>query len=281
MNLGFRNGTHRIDTLVEAKVESLSGPKKVNLRDNFFHLHQWNRSGHQDCEPSSSSFIEWIYSEVGAKWGTLVDYSVPFSFKHVDFRRTRNHTLKTDEMGRIQLGFLPNIEWLQVITPNTQKWELEKHAVGRSYLPTLIHAIFEAIPSPYLSPRLGNRFPVNEFSLFELRANSFFVDHSDKISSLPGLIEISDLPAGTFMLNHHPTGHSVTIRITDGENRSGFAVSVHHDTERNYGPPLSISSIEPKDGKLHIRLANAHSSARLHVFGTAYSPLLTLIPYSN
>ena len=44
-------------------------------------------------------------------------------------------------MGRILLGFLPNIEWLQVSTPNTQKWELEKHAVGRSYLPTLIHAV--------------------------------------------------------------------------------------------------------------------------------------------
>ena len=120
---------------------------------------------------------------------------------------------------------------------------------------------------------MGNRFPVNEFSLFELRANSFFVDHSDKISTLPGLIEISDLPAGIFMLNHHPTGRTVTIRITDGENRSGFAVSRHHILERNYGPPLSISSIEAKEGKLHIRLANAHSSARLHVFGTAYTPI--------
>ena len=174
-------------------------------------------------------------------------------------------------MGRIQLGFLPNIEWLQVSTPNTQKWELEKHAVGRSYLPTLIHAVLgDSVTLPF--PRLGNRFPVNEFSLFELRANSFFVDHSDKISSLPGLVEISDLPAGTFMLNHHPTGRSVTIRITDGANRSGFAVSRHHILERNYGPPLSISSIDAKEGKLHIRLANAHSSARLHVFGTAYTP---------
>jgi hypothetical protein len=189
----------------------------------------------------------------------------------VDFRRIRNHTLKTDNNGRIQLGFLPSIEWLQVNSPNTQKWELEKHAVGRSYLPTIVHAVKgDSVSFPF--PRLGNRFPVTEFSLFETRANSFFVDHSDKISTLPGLIEISDLPAGNFLLNHHPTGRTVTIRITDGENKSGFAVSRHHILERNYGPPLSISSIESKGEKLHIRLANAHSSARLHIFATAYVP---------
>jgi hypothetical protein len=264
--------THRIETFVEAKVESLSGSKKVNLRDNFSISINGIDQGTQTASPlllrSSNGFV----LEVRGKNGEpFVDYSVPFSFKHVDFRRTRNHTLKTDEMGRIQLGFLPNIQWLQVSTPNTQKWELEKHAVGRSYLPTLIHAVLgDSVTLPF--PRLGNRFRVNEFSLFEFRANSFFVDHSDKISTLPGLIEISDLPAGKFMLNHHPTGRTVTIRITDGENRSGFAVSRHHILERNYGPPLSISSIEAKDGKLHIQLANAHSSARLHVFGTAYTP---------
>ena len=169
---------------------------------------------------SSDGFV----LEVRGKNGEpFVDYSVPFSFKHVDFRRTRNHTLKTDNNGRIQLGFLPSIEWLQVNSPNTQKWELEKHAVGRSYLPTLVHAVKgDSVSFPF--PRLGNRFPVTEFSLFETRANSFFVDHSDKISTLPGLIEISDLPAGNFLLNHHPTGRTVTIRITNGENKSGFSV---------------------------------------------------------
>jgi hypothetical protein len=264
--------THRIETFVEAKVESLTSSKKVKLSDNFSISINVIDQGTQTASPlllhSSKGFI----LEVRGKNGEpFIDYSVPFSFKHVDFRRTRNHTLKTDEMGRIQLGFLPNIQWLQVSTPNTQKWELEKHAVGRSYLPPLIHAVLgDSVTLPF--PRLGNRFPVNEFSLFELRSNSFFVDHSDKISTLPGLIEISDLPAGNFMLKHHPTGRTVSIRITDGENRSGFAVSRHHILERNYGPPLSISSIEAKEGKLHIRLANAHSSARLHVFGTAYTP---------
>ena len=216
--------THRIETFVEAKVESLTSSKKVKLSDNFSISINGIDQGTQTASPlllySSKGFI---LEARGKNGEPFIDYSVPISFKHVDFRRTRNHTLKTDEMGRIQLGFLPNIQWLQVSTPNTQKWELEKHAVGRSYLPPLIHAVLgDSVTLPF--PRLGNRFPVNEFSLFELRSNSFFVDHSDKISTLPGLIEISDLPAGNFMLKHHPTGRTVSIRITDGENRSGFAV---------------------------------------------------------
>ena len=264
--------THRMNAFVEAKVESLSGSKKVNLSDNFSisinGIDQITQTASPLLLRSSDGFV----LEVRGKNGEpFVDYSVPFSFKHVDFRRTRNHTLKTNNNGRIQLGFLQNIEWLQVNSPNTQKWKLEKYSVGRSYLPTLVHAVLgDSVSFPF--PRLGNRILVNEFSLFETRANAFFVDQSDKISTLPGQIEISDLPAGNFQFHHHPTGRTVKIRITEGENRSGFAISSHHILERNYGPPLSISSIESKGEKLHIQLANAHSSARLHVFGTAYVP---------
>ena len=276
--------THRMEAFVEAKIESLSSSKKVNLRDNFSISINEIDQGTQTASPLLLPSSDGFFLEVRGKNGEpFVDYSVPFSFKHVDFRRTRNHTLKTDEKGRIQLGFLTNIQWLQVSTPNSQKWELEKYAIGRSHLPTLIHAVRGgSVTLPF--PRLGNRFPVNEFSLFEVRTNSFFVDHSEKIRTLPGLIEIADLPAGNFQLHHYTTGRTVKIRITEGESRSGFAVSRHHILEKNYGPPLSISSIKAKEGKLHIRLTNAHSSARLHVFGTAYTPafdaykLLTLDP---
>ena len=41
--------------------------------------------------------------------------------------------------------------------------------------------------------------------------------------------------------------------------------------EKLWSAPVHIFH-RSKGGKLHIRLANAHSSARLHVFGTAYTP---------
>ena len=147
-----------------------------------------------------------------------------------------------------------------------------KLARGRSTLPTLLHAIQgETLTLPF--PRLGNRFKANEFSLFEKRAGGDFAfDHSDKIRPMPGLIALAGLPAGEFELHHHPSSHSLRIRVIKGEKKSGFAVSPNHILERTYGAPLSIASIRPENQKLVIRLSNALPSARLHAFGTAYLP---------
>ena len=263
----------RLQAFLEAKVENLSAAKTIDLKDGFSITINGMDHGNEVAIPllhrSASGFV----LEVRGKNGEpLVDYSMPLTFKHVDFRRTRTHTLKTDREGRVGLGLLANIEWIQAQVANPRKWMLEKLARGRSTLPTLLHAIQgETLTLPF--PRLGNRFKANEFSLFEKRSGGDFAfDHSDKIRSMPGLIALAGLPAGEFELHHHPSSHSLRIRVIKGEKKSGFAVSPNHILERTYGAPLSIASIRPENQKLVIRLSNALPSARLHVFGTAYLP---------
>mgnify|MGYP001202295137 FL=1 len=264
---------HRLEAFLEAKVENISTAQKVTVRDNFSITINGMDHGTQVAIPLLHRSTDGFILEIRGKNGEpLVDYSVPVTCKHTDFRRTRKSTLKTDADGRIKLGFLPNIEWIQSHSPQTREWRLEKHATGRSILPTLVHAIEgEVLSFPF--PRLDNRLGANEFSLFEKRQGGvYFLDHSDKILSLPGLIEIRGLPAADFEFYHHPTRRTVNIRVTRGENNSGFAVSSSRILERTYGPPLSIASVQPENDKLMIRLANTNPSTRLHVFGTTYVP---------
>ncbi len=270
--------THRIETFLEAKIESLTEAKKVHLRDEFVLSINDADHGYQTANPHLVKSSDGYFLEILGKNGEpFADLSVPLVFKHLDFRKTRNHTLKTDEKGRIELGLLPNLEWLQARAPQTHKWELGKYARGHSQLPNLVHAkMGESVFLPF--PRLGNEFPLYEFSLLEKRAGAIYADQSDKIRSLPGLIQIVDLPAGNFEFHHHPTNRSVGISVTRAEEKSGFLVSPHHILERNYAPPLSISSLEAKGNELRIRLVNAHSSTRLHVMGTAFLPSFNAHP---
>ena len=263
---------HRLEFILEAEVENLSSAKKVLLRDSLAFTVNEMDLGTKIASPLLLHSNDGFIMEIRGKNGEpLIDYSVPFAFKHTDFRRTRNHTLKTDENGRIELGYLARIEWIQSQTPYPRKWRLEKHFTGRSILPTLVHAIEgEDLSFPF--PRLGNQFPTNEFSLLEKRMGGYFQDHSDKIRALPGLLKITGLPAADFELHHHPSSRSVIIRVTRGENKSGFAVSKSRILERSYGPPLSISSVIPENDRLVISLANATTSTRVHVLGTAYVP---------
>ena len=263
---------HRVEAFIEAKVESLSGAKKITLKDSISlsinSIDQGTQVASALLNQSSAGYTLEIRGKNGE---SFADYPVSITCKHVDFRRTRSHMLKTDNNGRIELGYLPNIQWIQTQATISQKWELEKHAVGRSLLPGLVHTnVGDSLSFPF--PRLNNRFPANEFSLFETRSNAYFQDHSEKIKTRPGLIDIQALPAGDFEMHHHPSARSVTIRVTKGENQSGFAVSRHRILERSYGQPLSISSVDTKDGQLLVRLTNARPSARLHVFATAYTP---------
>ena len=262
----------RINAFLEAKVENLSSAKKVDIRDQFDLSINAIDQGNQIESAQLIRSTEGYSLEVKGKNGEpLVDYSIPIEFKRLEFRQTLTHSLKTDQDGRVDLGLLGGIEWIQSNKPNRRKWEIEKFANGRAQSPKLVHSIVGETIS-FAHPQLGERDKLAEYSLFEKRANTIYLDQSEKLRALPGLIQVIDLPAGDFEFHHHPTGKTIKIRVTKGENRSGFAVSRHHILERSYGPPLSIASAEINGDQLKVRLINAHSTARLHLLGTAYVP---------
>ena len=185
---------------------------------------------------SASGFVLEIRGKNGEP---LVDYSIPLTFKHADFRRTRTHTLKTDREGRVGLGLLANIEWIKLVA-NPRKWML-KNSQGedRPYPLCFTRSKERPSPSPFQGSETVSK-PMS-FPFSKKRAGGDFAfDHSDKIRSMPGLIALAGLPAGEFELHHHPSSHSLRIRVIKGEKKSGFAVSPNHILERTYGAPLSI-----------------------------------------
>lgn len=185
-----------------------------------------------------------------------------------DFRTDVRLTLRTDETGTIHLGALDGIYRVRATAPNgmDHRWVLPK---DRIRYPSTIHAkAGDEISLPVLNDSNGG----DSFSLLE-RANGVYVrDFSSKISVKNSIASIRGLPAGDYRFVLKESDSEVTIRITEGELKSGFLLSDSRNLELNNPKPLLIEPLNVEGDSLVIRMANATPRTRLHIFSSKFVP---------
>ncbi|NBB84430.1 MAG: hypothetical protein GVY28_13635 [Alphaproteobacteria bacterium] len=119
----------------------------------------------------------------------------------------------------------------------------------------------------------GGREPARDrVSLLETRDGTFVADHFDKLAIRSGYLIIEDLPAGTYDLAIKPTGRKISVRVTAGAARAGYAVSDAIYLELEPHQPLTVESIEQRDGALVIRTAGGSGLGRVHLLAGRYQP---------
>ena len=194
-------------------------------------------------------------------------------FKHRDFRDEVHVELKTDELGRVELGALKDVERFTVLEPfgSEHVWS---PAADACTLPAELHgregevlrlpAAFERADVP------------STFSLLEQRQGQFVKDWRGALAVADGFVEIQGLPAGDYSLQLKPFQREIAVRVTQGEERDGFVLSPRRALERPRLAPLNVVGIEAKKDAVEIRLANATPFARVHVLATRYLPAYDL-----
>ena len=130
-----------------AKVENISkGNKQVLSVSQSYQINQIDRTLKLDAPHLSIGDGKYVLDVLGKNGEPLVDRPVYVEFKHNDFTPVINHTLKSDEDGRVHLNEMPGIQWIRVRNADGQKylWEIEKTRHGQSNLPRVIHAKAES-----------------------------------------------------------------------------------------------------------------------------------------
>ncbi|MHC4718657.1 MAG: hypothetical protein ACYS5V_16940, partial [Planctomycetota bacterium] len=255
-----------------AKVEVLSqGGKKVDLAASAsFTLNGILRTEKVEDLHLAHAGGKYFVDVLGRSGERRPDRPLHLRFKHREFKRVADVVLQSDAAGRVTLGALPEIDWLEARGPEgtSHRWRMvtDDHTQRSN-----VHGrVGRAVLVPYMGAAARARR--TELSLLEVNAGTYVADWFKALSIRDGFVVIDDLPAGDYELYFKRTGRLVHVRLTAGQDGPGYVVGRVRRLQVRNPLPLQIVDVKAGRRELKIRLANASKYARVHVLATRYMP---------
>jgi hypothetical protein len=263
---------------LKARVQSLSENKKLDFESSAtFKLNEIDRTAKIEDLHLLAGDGSWSIDLLGRTGEAISDRPVKIEMKHRDFREPAHIALQTDASGRIHLGALADIEWIRAEGPGgtAHTWSLPQDS--HNY-PGIMHA---RVGDPIRVPYMGKTdVPApKQVSLMELQSGGFVRDCIDAVRIQNGFLEISGLTAGDYDLLLKETGIRITLRLTGGEVREGWALSSYRQLEVMNPNQLQITAIDAGNDTINIRMANATQFTRIHVVATRFLPQYAMAQY--
>ncbi|MEC7566495.1 MAG: hypothetical protein VX738_12505 [Planctomycetota bacterium] len=264
---------------LSTKVDNLSTGKTVDLSVS----ESFSINGIEATEKTADAFLgkvenQYVIDLMGRTGEIRTNRTVQVLLKHQDFVNVVSTTLKSNDQGRIMLGALEKIDYLQVTdTAGVQhRWKLERDRF--SYYQARHVAVGAEIEIPYMGK---NTEPTREeLSLFAVGGNSFTKDYFDALKISNGMISIKGLPVGDYDLLLRDVSRKIRILVTDAEKTTeGYLLGTHRHLESKGSDPLQIISINQNAEQVQVQLRGWNQFGRVHVIATRYYPAFAAIDY--
>ena len=254
-----------------AKVKNLNTGKTVDLATGrAFALNEIERTDKIEDLHLAKFGKDYVVELLGRMGEFKGDRPVAFAFKHRFFKQPVHITLKTDALGRVNLGALAEVVTVTATGPEqtSHTWALSTDA--HTYR-QVVHAKFgDPVTLPYLgTPGKPIR---EELALFEVRGTDVRTDKFDAIAVENGAIELRGLAAGDYDLHLKQTGERIRIRVVDGPVQAGYVLGTTRHVETAGLKPVHIHSVTAEAEGVTIQLRDFSKFARVHVFATRYQP---------
>jgi len=255
---------HSLAIVLSGKVTNLNTGKKQDLASTFS-----TRVNQVDTtEKIENLFLRhtadgYCLELRGRNGEALAGRPVRIGLKNHFVRDDVDVTLKTDANGRIELGTLKDIDWVQAVA--TEGTTIRRHIpAGKA----TVRPHYYAMPSETLLIPLEDLSlsdPKADLSLLEMRGGRAARDMIANAAIKDRYIVIKDLSPGDYRLAFRRNPRNVTISI--GEP---IGVSDEKVTRLNR-PALQIGGAAVKDDKLQVRLLAATPDTRVHVAVSRYN----------
>ena len=254
-----------------AKVRNLSLAKSVDLSaSHSIVINQIERSEKIEDLHFAKFGNDHVIELLGRTGEPRVDRSVSISLKHRDFKNLVQVNLKTDNLGRINLGPLVDIHNISATGPEgtAHNWVLN---VDQHTYRQVIHS---RLGEPVSLPHLGTGVTVlrSDYALFSVLGGSIRSDAFGLLSIKDGLLEIKGLEAGDYDLHVKRTGEKIRIRVVQGIVEAGFVLGNTRYMRLPLLRPVQIQGITTDEKEMVIRLKDFSAVARVHVYATRYTP---------
>ncbi|MGY8690675.1 MAG: hypothetical protein ACKVHP_23425, partial [Verrucomicrobiales bacterium] len=198
----------------------------------------------------------------------LANSAIQVDLQRFEFRTNVVTTLKTDESGTIHLGAIDGVSSITATAANGRQysWSLPK---DRRFYPSTIHAqVGESIEIPVVSDLMGRE----AFSFLERAYGTYVSDRFDALSVNGDFVRLQGLPAGNYHLYLKEASQQVTIRVSAGDEASGFILSPARNLEKRNGKTLHLADLKTEGNELVIQLVNANSFTRVHLLASRFVP---------
>lgn len=254
-----------------ARVRSLSQNKKLDLSTSRTFRFNNVDSTELIAVPHLARASDGYRIEVLGRTGEpLADRAVTLVLKHRDFVQTVEVTLKTDPDGRIFLGPLPEITSVEarVALGATVTWRLQDEQ--QTISPVIHGVVGQVIVLPYAIA--GDKPSREEFSLLEMRDNTFVADRFSALAIGPGTLRVGPLAAGDYDLLVKRTGQRVRLRISEADGWNGFLLGEQRLLELSPPRPLIVRDVTLDQDHLMVQLDHVTPETRVHVLAVRYVP---------
>ncbi len=210
------------------------------------------------------------FAEVRGKNGEVrAGIACDVILQHRDFAAPIHAALATDGNGRIELGPLAEVRTLVV--------QSKDHGAARrldtttASVPTFVHAL-AGEPVRMVYPGSATSLDRRHVSL-----TSDARDHFHRLRLGDGMLEIVDLPRGSYLLTLHETGHVIPVQIAAGTRDNRWLVGERHLLAADSPEPLRFAAVEADATGLRIQLAGHGKDTRVHVQVSRYAPERSLL----
>jgi len=265
--------TTSLTVTLRGKIHSLSANVDVELAAA---TQQFSFNGIDATDEVVSPLLErtangYVLEVRGKNGEPIVGRVLSLEFKHRDFRSTRNASLQTDVNGRVELGYLADIERIQASGAggDSVTWNLGDPL--RSGAPNQVHVLAgEAVRVPYE----GTVRPLGraDVSLLELRNGEPAFDRFSAVGLDSGYVVAEGLTPGDYRLELVETGQVYTVRVTAAERAGARTYGGARRLELSQPLDLQIVGTRVQDEVLTVQLAGVGPATRVHVIATRYLP---------
>lgn len=255
-----------IKNLSQAKTQSLSATK-------VFYVNKIEKTTKVEdlyfSQTKSGFAIDLLGKNGELKSGRPVNLKI----KHRDFKNVVTATLQTDMNGRILLGAMSEIEYIEATGPEGTKrnWTIPQNKNTHQSILAKVGDVI-SVPINKFSGKLSRR----DVALFETVDATWVNDHFSKIKFADGLLTINELPIGDYRLLLKGESRSISIFVLNGEDVNGEIVGEFRRTKINNPAPLQITKIDSDKTYTTISISGVSEMTRVQIIATRYQPRFDL-----
>lgn len=275
----------RVTLRLEGKVRVVSSGTKQDVSgQRTFELNQIDGTDKVEAlHLARTSDHGWVLHVLGKAGEPRVGAPVRVTLRLREVTRTIDVTLQTDASGRVVLGHLPGVTFVQASRPTgvSDGWSVLPE--DRAPLPAVVHAARgEAIRLPWLSATLSAAGSTDlthkELSLLERRGPGFLRDALAAASLQDGQLVLKDLTPGDYALRLRERGAEVVVRITDGAPAvldvpgGAWLVGKRRLLERQPRAALQVEVPALEGESIVVRVRGASKATRVHCLATRFRP---------